>query len=233
LNLLLNYPIKQTIFITQGWGTGGEWYRENGINVDGHNGFDFHCSHGQPIYAAHDGIVLDKHTDSMGGMGIDIRTKDAFEYKGESVYFKTRYWHLKGYADIGPGSPIKSGEVIGYGDNTGFSTGDHLHFGLKPLKKQLDGTFINLEPNNGYYGAIDPTPYFPNNDMLYVISNGEQFLINERLKLALSIGDEAELNILRENGLQGNPDSVSADYIKQFNVYPLVRKDRLKDILNF
>jgi len=69
--------------------------------------------------------------------------------------------------------------------------------------------------------------------MLYVISNGDQYLINERLKLALSIGDESELNLLRVNGLQGHPDSVSEDYIKQFVVYPLVRKDRLKDILNF
>lgn len=56
---------------------------------------------------------------------------------------------------------ISNGDLIGYADNTGASTGDHLHFALKPCAKGEDwGTFYNVLQNNGYGGAIDPTPYF-------------------------------------------------------------------------
>ena len=39
----------------------------------------------------------------------------------------TKYGHLRGYAKQN-GDTVKPGEVIGYSDNTGNSTGDHLHF---------------------------------------------------------------------------------------------------------
>ncbi len=67
--------------------------------------------------------------------------------------------------------PIKRGDLIGFADNTGFSTGDHLHFGLKPIKTANGGpispedatdvgNYQNLEQLNGYAGAIDPSPYY-------------------------------------------------------------------------
>lgn len=56
------------------------------------------------------------------------------------------------------GDNVKAGQLIAYCDNTGqYTTGSHLHFGLK----QLDNQNINtLSYDNGYKGAIDPSPYF-------------------------------------------------------------------------
>ena len=55
------------------------------------------------------------------------------------------------------GQTVQAGQSIGHADNTGiYTTGDHLHFGLKELK---DNQVINH--NNGYFGGIDPSPYFP------------------------------------------------------------------------
>jgi hypothetical protein len=47
-------------------------------------------------------------------------------------------------------------------DNAGFSTGDHLHFGLKPefVQEEQPWTRYNVEQDNGYMGAISPAPYF-------------------------------------------------------------------------
>jgi len=226
MNKLLLPMSNQMIFVTQPFGVNFvDFYKKLGLK--GHNGVDFRAKRGAQIIAAHNGEVSAAGTDSSGGVYIELITNKS------GPGFKTIYYHLKD-KNVIKGDKVKEGQVIGTANNTGkYTTGDHLHFGLKPLKRLSDGTFVNLEQGNGYAGSIDPGPYFPNNDMLYVISDGDQYLINERLKLALSIGDEAELNILKANGLQGHPDSVSGDYIKQFVVYPLVRKDRLKDILNF
>ena len=39
------------------------------------------------------------------------------------------------------------------------STGDHLHYELKPIRFNSDGTYWNVLQDNGTYGAIDPLPY--------------------------------------------------------------------------
>ena len=53
------------------------------------------------------------------------------------------------------GQQVKQGDLLGHGDNTGWSTGSHLHFGMKLLN--ANGEVINR--NNGYDGAVDPLKY--------------------------------------------------------------------------
>lgn len=184
----LYFPLKPWNLI-QGWGTNGEWYRANGINILGHNGLDALALDKQAVRATHDGEIVYAGVDSKEGYGVVLRTLETFEYNGEDVYFKTIYWHLIKEIPVKVGTKVKAGDLIGYADNTGFSTGTHLHFGLKPqLKGENDWTWVNLEQNNGYLGAIDPTPYFNKYfavDAQLVISILQKIL--ELIKLSLTL----------------------------------------------
>lgn len=232
MRLVLDYPVKSVVGelmqISQEFGVNGAYYQANGINIVGHNGLDIVARNGEKIYASHDGIVHKTEIDSKGGIGIEIRTDKKYEYKGRLVYFKTQYWHLEKWL-VEIGKVVKRSEVIALADNTGFSTGPHLHYSLKPMNDD----FTNIEQNNGYFGAIDPMPYFPSRIMKFIIVNGkDQYLLYEPYKIAISIADIEELQSLRQHGLSSFPDPVSQDALNGYEVYPGIRTKRLKDILN-
>lgn len=194
----LYYPLKP-FYLTQKFGEIAylQYYKDNGISFAGHNGDDLAAKHGQPIYAAHDGKAY-YEVDDKQGHGVIVVSNDQFDYKGGQAFFKTIYWHmcdskkepqfkspLEKYTDTtGPGVQVKAGDLLGYADSTGVSTGDHLHFGLKPMILSYPGDYTNIEQANGYSGAIDPTPYFNglyaedivvpfNTDLQYDISSQE------------------------------------------------------------
>ena len=128
------------------------------MGMDGHNGTDYSAWHGEQIFHAgtYDGwMKIEK--DAAGGIGVDVVSKKPLELKdGSKSYVKARYWHLK--TPVGhDGKEVKFGDTIGLADNTGSSSGDHLHFGVKKCDK--DG---NATENNGWYGAFDPRPYMNN-----------------------------------------------------------------------
>ena len=140
------------------------------IGLKGHNGLDIPCPMGTPVRAAHDGVVVYTGVEANEGMGVVIRTHDAFDYNGGKAHFKTLYWHNI-YPDgikVKLGQHVKAGEVIALSDSTGNSTGPHLHFGLKPVYlMENDWQFENAEHNNGFRGAIDPYPYFERPDHIF------------------------------------------------------------------
>lgn len=169
MKFIISHPIEPFVLI-QGFGVNGDYYQAHGINIKGHNGLDLRASHGQPIYAAHDGTALYEVDDNQGH-GVVLITNEQYDYNADQVYMKTIYWHLcNPIKEPRFASPlfnksatlIKKGDLLGYADSTGFSTGDHLHFGLKPVTKIGENLFTwgVLEPSNGYMGCIDPTPYF-------------------------------------------------------------------------
>lgn len=158
MKLTLKYPLKLHYY-NQRFGEKSPMYTNMGML--GHNGIDFTAVHGIPVYAAHEGICYPE-IDGSGGNGVVIRTLNDYEYEGKQVRFKTIYWHLmQSDAVVKTGQKVLAGELIGYADNTGMSTGDHLHFGLKPqMWNENDWTWYNPDQNNGYLGAIDPAPFF-------------------------------------------------------------------------
>lgn len=185
MKLELFYPCKP-FGLNQAFGVNGAYYRAHGIMIDGHNGLDLQAKHGQPIYAAHDGVAY-YQVDSSEGHGVILITNETFDYKGEQAYFKTIYWHMVDRTEEPKYTspvytyqqknkqapmPVKRGDLIGYADNSGFSGGDHLHFGLKPMRpgRPLNawqdvtdvgiGNWRNIEQLNGYLGSINPMPYF-------------------------------------------------------------------------
>ena len=167
MRLQLQYPVK-VVHFNQYFGQNATGvYKAQGM--PGHNGIDFMAPHGTPVYASHDGIASFQ-IDSNGGHGVVIITNEQFEYDGGVSYMKTIYWHLvDGLKEPKFMSPIadktgfvavKAGDLIGYADNTGISTGDHLHYGLKPVAQgENQWIWYNVEQKNGYNGAIDPLPY--------------------------------------------------------------------------
>lgn len=150
MSFQLKLPVKD-IFVTQPFGVNFVNFYTN-LGLDGHNGIDFRARTGCKVYAAHDGLVVYSNKDSGGGEGIEIATTI------DGPGYKTIYYHLE-KRFVEESKEIKAGDLIGYADNTGkYTTGDHLHFGLKRI---FNGVIIDF--NNGFKGAIDPAPFFPKN----------------------------------------------------------------------
>lgn len=126
------------------------------IGMKGHNGADLKAYHGEPVFHGgnFDGWMrIEK--DRAGGIGVDVISHEELELKdGTKSHVLLRYWHLK--APIGhDGKDVSLGMPIGLADNTGTSSGDHLHFGLKLCDKK--GNTKNR--GNGFTGGIDITLY--------------------------------------------------------------------------
>lgn len=129
--------------------------------LKGHNGVDLHADNKQSVYAATNGKIYKVVSETERGIGVEIISRRRYVMDGvpRSYRVKTRYWHLDSYV-VAEGQKVKAGELIGYADNTGLSSGTHLHFELKPVRRRLSGSFRNVMQGNGYFGAIDPEPYF-------------------------------------------------------------------------
>ena len=117
---------------TQLFGENVEYYQQIGLCC-GHNGVDFGCVSGEPIFAAQDGVVERAEVDDSGyGLHVRIDHDDTYQ---------TRYAHML-VLKVVKNQTVMAGDLIGHVDNTGFSTGPHLHFEIR---------------KNGV--AIDPLPY--------------------------------------------------------------------------
>lgn len=136
------------------------------LGLKGHNGYDMGLWHGEALYHCADWSGWMKtHKDINGGIGVDIiSNEEIWLQDGSKTHVKVRYWHLKSIVGY-DGRKVKEGQIIGHGDNTGLSSGDHLHMGLK--KCDAEGNTTNRA--NGYYGAFDFTPYWENNFILDMI----------------------------------------------------------------
>jgi murein DD-endopeptidase MepM/ murein hydrolase activator NlpD len=91
-----------------------------------HKGLDIFARHGTPLVAVADGVVTQKTTGGLAGIGVEITDKSNIEYF---------YAHLSGWADrLREGMRVRRGQVIGYVGNTGnaISTPPHLHFEYQP-----------------------------------------------------------------------------------------------------
>ena len=84
-----------------------------------HNGMDFACPPGNPIYATGDGIVI-LVENSFTGYGNHVEVDHGFGYV-------TRYSHMSVmYAYVG--QRITRGDCVGLSGQSGRATGPHLHY---------------------------------------------------------------------------------------------------------
>jgi murein DD-endopeptidase MepM/ murein hydrolase activator NlpD len=115
-----------------------------GLGLKGHNGIDFAVFNGTSILAAHDGTVTQVF-DNIGstfsrGYGVYVTHPEGWF---------TVYWHSL-VPKVKVGDVVRTGDFLTYSDNSGQTTGPHLHFGLYDYPRDM---------TNGYDGAIDPLPY--------------------------------------------------------------------------
>ncbi len=146
----MTYPFKK-VFITQKWGVNGDVYARFGFK--GHNGVDLRLfdENGNKastalVFAPHDGVVRERRNDEDGyGLYLKIESDVEGSILG----------HLKEFK-VGINKHVKQGDLIAIADNTGWSTGAHLHWGYYRLPRNR---------NNGYGGTIDPIPYLKEESM--------------------------------------------------------------------
>jgi hypothetical protein len=134
----LIYPVNGPI--TQNFGENPGLYAQWGY--PGHNGIDFGIPNGTPVLAAAKGVV-DKVSFEDGGYGNYVKLRHA---DGAATFY-TYYAHLM-QASVAAGQSVEAGAVIGHSNNTGASTGPHLHFGLR-----------TSDQSGTYKGYIDPLTY--------------------------------------------------------------------------
>jgi len=137
----------------------------NNMGLAGHTGFDFKANKGEHVYwnCDLDGEVIALSTDFKLGYGVTVLTKE------RDAVVKHRHWHFMAlYCKIG--QILKPGDLMGWADSTGFSTGDHDHYDMK-TQILVNGVLKNEFQDNGYFGAVDPEPYYVNIFILdYVMS---------------------------------------------------------------
>jgi murein DD-endopeptidase MepM/ murein hydrolase activator NlpD len=155
------YPIGD---VTQWFAENPELYSKaviiNGVPLTAHNGIDIVRKHGEHMFAVEKGYISDVKTDA-GGYGMHVRMRSADKRR------EWTYGHCSAIY-VTKGQEVAEGQFIAQMGNTGFVVsgntpywevnpyaGTHCHFGLRLFK---DGKVQNYD--NGYFGSIDPLPYF-------------------------------------------------------------------------
>ncbi len=138
--------------VTQGFGENPKLYKPFGIK--GHNGIDFGTPNGTLLTSCIDGEVIKSMDDPKGyGQYVQILhyLPEPFELWGQMIGgVSVLYGHLRERKVI-VGEKVVCGQLLGISDNTGFSTGPHLHFGFC----YADRSGGRLFRDNGYNGWQD------------------------------------------------------------------------------
>ncbi len=127
-------PFRGNFTLTQAFGLNPADYAKFGLK--GHNGIDWGLPTGTQIIAPHDGKVIEAQNDP-GGYGNYIKIEDS---KEGSVLAHLQTFQVKA------GDMVSEGQPIALSNNTGNSTGPHLHWGYYLFPR---------DRANGYNGFID------------------------------------------------------------------------------
>ena len=149
-----NYPVTQKFgnkLILNGVDIYGQW------GMKGHNGIDYKTPTGTTILAPHSGTIKEARLDNAG-YGWYVRLENDIE---GSVLGHNKSLLVK------VGDVVTEGQKLSISDNTGNSTGAHLHWGYYRFPRKN---------NNGYSGYIDQTPFLVNNSIENMIRD---FLISK------------------------------------------------------
>lgn len=139
--------LKETYRVSQLYGNNPDYYKQFGLK--GHEGIDYATPDGTSIYAPFDGIVLrDVDDPKSGNYGIYIVVWDPIQ--------KCALWfcHLQDNF-TNNGDKVKKGDLLGHTDNSGNTTGPHLHVNFV----ETDASGNRLNKDNGYQGFLNLSDY--------------------------------------------------------------------------
>lgn len=130
-------PFRGNYILTQGFGGNKDWYTRFGMQ--GHNGLDYGLPSNTQLIAPHAGKVLEATSDPNGyGNYLKIES----ETEGSILA------HMQSF-QVKVGDIVSEGQPVGFSDNTGNSTGPHLHWGYYKIPRNRQ---------NGFSGMIDQLP---------------------------------------------------------------------------
>lgn len=127
-------PFSQDWVLTQGFGQNPDAYKQFGLL--GHDGLDYGLPTGTEVLAPHDGTIIEATNDPTG-YGNYLKIENS---KEGSVLA-----HLADFT-VNVGDTVTAGQLVAHSDNTGNSTGPHLHWGYYAFPR---------DRSNGYAGFID------------------------------------------------------------------------------
>lgn len=122
-----------------------------------HHGTDYAAAQGTPVVSVGDGTVIFRAR--KGGLGNLVKVRHNGTYT-------TFYGHLSRFAkNVGVGTKVSQGQVIGYVGSTGLSTGPHLHFEI--LKNGTTVNFLTLKiPSAGSVPSNQKTAFQAERDTI-------------------------------------------------------------------
>lgn len=136
----MRMPYDGAYRITQRYGSNYAAYAR--FNLKGHNGLDIGLPNKTPLLAVRRGVYR-RYSDPTGyGVNGVLTDEEGTEWL---------YGHMASHS-APDGSLVDEGARLGLSDNTGNSTGPHLHFARRPK---------DADRNNGYGGWVNPRPYLP------------------------------------------------------------------------
>lgn len=160
--LELDIPIKDWNGYSSKWSSIPEWnvrvsqlYGEKKMidytqfGLESHNGLDIAFKHRCPIVAPCD-MNVTYIQSAANGYG-NLIMADAIIADDKVYRYQLCFAHLDEITAVK--GMVKRGDIIGYGGTTGFSTGTHLHFGVRE--------YINGKFNAYNKGWVDPLLFMP------------------------------------------------------------------------
>ncbi len=158
---IFSWPLEN-VYLTQRFGktVGAEKLYTSGS----HNGVDFRASVGTKVMNVLDGVVLGTgNTDIYPG----CYSFGKWVFVQHSNGLSTIYGHLS-VISAEKGQRLKTGDLIGFSGNTGYSTGPHLHISVYVSQGVRIEKFINSRgckeatiPLADIRAYLDPLAYFP------------------------------------------------------------------------
>jgi murein DD-endopeptidase MepM/ murein hydrolase activator NlpD len=163
--LELFIPVKP-LRINQAFGIYNPAYEQFGFSR--HNGIDYAVESGALAYAMCDGIVAEVGYNKGAGNFVRYRTHQKMEAEGQLAYVEFMYMHAQCVL-VKAGQDVKAGDPLIECDNTGFSTGRHLHVSayfvgsvgqkLKVGSPESNYCFDHSKYYNSFF-AVDATKVF-------------------------------------------------------------------------